>query len=389
MKKEHVNEIKGILVLACGLILFASFSSFIPTDLPWYTSSPNVPAHNLIRIVGAYIAGLFLFVFGYSSYFFVVFLFFWSWNKLSGRDIEFTWAKFTSSLVLFCVISSLFSMTGPQMGAMRFQRAGLVGFMTADLLVKYLGWIGAYIVLFTLGILTLILTGEFLVSPILFKFVEWLQGFLLEVKERLAEYQQRFFAERKTSTARARKSIPRRSTKVEEEEEEEEYEEEEEDDEESSQPNIRIARPTPASAASSKPKVVGEYIIPTLDLLKDPPQISNSQLENDLTDGARILEATLLDFNVRVRVADIERGPVITRYELEPAPGVKVQKITALSDDIALAMRVAAVRIVAPIPGKNAVGVEVPNSKPSHPFSKNCWIFIYSDRDRRLTFCWI
>jgi len=72
-----------------------------------------------------------------------------------------------------------------------------------------------------------------------------------------------------------------------------------------------------------------------------------------------------------VRVADVERGPVITRYELEPAPGVKVHKIISLSDDIALAMKAPTVRIVAPIPGKNRVGVEVPNIQSSIVYLKD------------------
>jgi len=120
-----------------------------------------------------------------------------------------------------------------------------------------------------------------------------------------------------------------------------------------------------------KPKIVGEYHLPSLDLLEDPPEISESALQFDLESGAQILETTLKDFNVKVRVADIERGPVITRYELEPAPGVKVQQITTLADDIALAMKAAAVRIVAPIPGKNRVGIEVPNSAKAAVYLKD------------------
>ena len=62
MKKEHINEIKGIIILALGIILLASLVSFVPEDLSWFTSNPNVPAHNWIRITGAYIAGLSFFI---------------------------------------------------------------------------------------------------------------------------------------------------------------------------------------------------------------------------------------------------------------------------------------------------------------------------------------
>ena len=87
--------------------------------------------------------------------------------------------------------------------------------------------------------------------------------------------------------------------------------------------------------------------------------------------GAKILEETLSDFGVNVKVADIERGPVITRYELQPAPGVKVQSIASLANDLAMALSASAVRILAPIPGKNRVGIEVPNGSSAAVFLKD------------------
>jgi len=110
MKQEHINEIKAIIVLALGMILLASLISFVPEDLPWYISNPNQPAQNLIRITGAYAAGSIMFLFGNSAYGIVIFLFFWSWNKFTSRDIHFTIAKFFSFLVLFCVLSAFFSL---------------------------------------------------------------------------------------------------------------------------------------------------------------------------------------------------------------------------------------------------------------------------------------
>ena len=80
MKREHIaNEITGIVILATALILFASLISFVPEDLSWYTSSPNVPVKNLIRVTGAYSAGALFFLIGYSAYAIVVFLFFFGW----------------------------------------------------------------------------------------------------------------------------------------------------------------------------------------------------------------------------------------------------------------------------------------------------------------------
>src|SRR3989338_7960539 len=95
------------------------------------------------------------------------------------------------------------------------------------------------------------------------------------------------------------------------------------------------------------------------------PIINQSQLKSNLEESSRVLEDTLRDFSIDAKVVEVEQGPTITRYELQPAAGVKVQKITSLENDIALAMQAASVRILAPIPGKNRVGIEVPNRAAS------------------------
>jgi len=403
MKQEHINEIKAIIILALGMIILASLISFVPEDLPWHTSEPNVPAQNLIRVTGAYLAGSLLFVFGYSSYFFVVFLFFWAWNKFSSREIEFTISKFISFLILFCVISSLFSMTGAQESIFRFERAGIIGTLTSDFLIRYIGRLGAYVILLTLGTMAFIITGEFLVTPVVLslyeKLVEWYGTIKEKIKDKefnlsslkpninINQYSSKKAAKKKAKDEEEEEDDDEyeyvevdedeeeddeeyEEDEDEEEDDDEEYEddeEEEDDDEEEDEPRrkkkpkIKIA-PTKKIKVEEKEEFVAEYQIPPLTLLDDPPEIATSKIENALVGEAKLLESTLINFGVNGTVKDIERGPAITRYEIEPAPGVKVQKFTSLADDIALAMKAAAVRIVAPIPGKNRVGIEVPNS---------------------------
>ncbi|MZP31146.1 cell division protein FtsK [Heliobacterium undosum] len=115
-------------------------------------------------------------------------------------------------------------------------------------------------------------------------------------------------------------------------------------------------------AASGLPGVV-EYDLPPLSLLSRSMRVKSPRLDHDITENVRILEETLNNFGVRVKVTQVNRGPAITRYEVQPAPGVKVSKITNLADDIALSLAAGAVRIEAPIPGKAAVGIEVPNKE--------------------------
>ena len=125
------------------------------------------------------------------------------------------------------------------------------------------------------------------------------------------------------------------------------------------------------STVDAKPKITpaaprrqaaGGFQLPSLDLLTTPPPVSQRQIADDLHANARVLEETLREFGVEATVVNVDRGPTVTRYELTPAPGVKLTKIVSLSDELALVMKAASCHVVAPIPGKGRVGVDVPNT---------------------------
>lgn len=107
--------------------------------------------------------------------------------------------------------------------------------------------------------------------------------------------------------------------------------------------------------------LIENYDFPTLDLLKEPEKNVKGVTEQELMDNARKLVETLKSFGVQTKVLQVCKGPAITRYELQPMAGVKVSKIVGLADDIALNLAAPAVRIEAPIPGKAAIGIEIPN----------------------------
>lgn len=107
------------------------------------------------------------------------------------------------------------------------------------------------------------------------------------------------------------------------------------------------------------------YKLPPLTLLARPNRVKSIRYNKDINENVRILEETLESFGVRARVIQVSRGPAITRYEIQPPSGVKVSRIVGLADDIALSMAAPGVRIEAPIPGKAAVGIEVPNKEIS------------------------
>ncbi|HLP00893.1 MAG TPA: DNA translocase FtsK 4TM domain-containing protein [Opitutaceae bacterium] len=130
--------------------------------------------------------------------------------------------------------------------------------------------------------------------------------------------------------------------------------------------NLKIVAPeTTRKAAAPQPTRSEDYIFPTLDLLKEPVKVATATNEAEHFQNAETLLRTLGEFGVEVSLGEIHTGPVITRYEVMPAPGVRVEKIASLDKNIALGMKAQSVRILAPVPGKGVVGVEVPNQKPT------------------------
>ncbi len=388
MRTEHLNEIKGIIILALALILLASFVSYVPEDLIWYTAHPNTPAHNLIRITGAYTAGSLFFLIGYSAYLLVVFLLFWSWNIFTCRITAFSAARGISLGVLVTVMSGLFSLVGPQAAADRFSRGGWIGLVFADFLANNLGAVGAYIILFAMACLCLVVTADFLVSPFIIKVTRGIIALWESWRSGQINFAWPDFGRKDAAPARRKvekepeekpEARPVKVKTAPEEVKKPVKEEKPEPPPKPKAPNIRIVeqKTEPPKEREDKPLVIGNYQLPPFDLLKDPVKISESNVQELLVSGAKKLEETLANFGVTARVADIERGPVITRYELEPAPGVRVQSINTLSNDIALAMQASSVRIQAPIPGKNRVGIEVPNGAAAAVVLKD--VLIQSD----------
>lgn len=126
-------------------------------------------------------------------------------------------------------------------------------------------------------------------------------------------------------------------------------------------PRLLPRKPKPIAVASTP--MIGNYKLPTLDFLQvADPTIKPTESKEELMANARLMQQTLAQFDIEVALGDITKGPTITRYELHPAPGVKLEKISGLSNNIAAALKAERINILAPVPGKSSVGVEVPNA---------------------------
>jgi len=128
----------------------------------------------------------------------------------------------------------------------------------------------------------------------------------------------------------------------------------------SAKPKGALKKHRPLSVASTP--MIGNYQLPPLDFLQHPDMtLKPTESKEELMANARLMQQTLAQFEIEVSLGDITKGPTITRYELHPAPGVKLEKISALSNNIAAVLKAERINILAPVPGKSSVGVEVPN----------------------------
>jgi len=365
VKEKRLNEVKGVILFALGLMVLASLIRFDRLDLAFYTSHPNIPAKNFLGIFGAYLGGIIIFLFGRPTSFILPVLVLALGVKFFRQHEPYlSIPRILGMLLLLLSLSSLIGMFNLSNQYVRFYLSGFFGAAISSFITSYFSRLGGFIIFITFIILSLALVTEIMISSLFMNTVDKTKSFLgllapifkLKRREKATPVKVKLPAVNNIKPA----ILPKKEESL------------------VSEPQVLIkpkiqikTKPTePAPKVRPQELKIGDYHLPSLDLLDTPPPFEARQIKDDLEASARILEETLEDFGISAKVTDIERGPVITRYELEPAPGVKLNRIVTLSDDIALAMKAQSVRIIAPIPGKGRVGVEVPNTQGSFVYLK-------------------
>ncbi len=342
-----LREIKGIAYLVCASILGGSLVSYHPSDkLIWNVSGPLGDAKNLFGTIGAHISGgIFLFL-GFSSFWLVVFALGMALLSFRGRSLHSPLkVSLTAALVLLSS-SALLAMRFPApivfKGA-KFMAGGLSGLYIAHLSERLLNQFGSYVLLGAVFIISLMLLTHLSFSWLLSHVWSWFRALYRAVATVMEKRKAR--KERSQKTSEKIKKIKTR-------------------------PKVKVIQPPPEPPKEPEQisfpfmKSSADFTLPHLDLLDDPPDREPMEIQREsLEMNARRLEKKLADFGVEGEVSEIMPGPVITMYEFKPAPGVKISKVAGLADDLALALRAPSIRIVAPIPGKAAIGIEIPNNK--------------------------
>ncbi len=369
MNEKKRSEVIAFAWFAVSVLTLLSLISYTPDDIPFEVSTPNTSLHNFVGPFGAYLAWAMRMLFGNTAYFLVPLFLFWSIAKWAGKPSQRLWLRMFSIIIFLLSACALFSMTGAPNETLRFQYGGILGYFSSVFLANVFGHAGSFVAL-SLFILSVILATELLVLQIATALIAKTRSRLLaRSAERGMPVAGVPSAKPKNKPATVLTDL-KKNLKQQIEEKMKPFAREERPAPVPSKPHIRLSNPKPEPFKTTAPKgplvmvpkeTGGNYQLPPLDLLDDTPVGDQSKAKDDLEESSRILEDTLRDFDIDAKVVEVEQGPTITRYELQPAAGVKVQKITSLENDIALAMTAASVRIIAPIPGKSRVGIEVPN----------------------------
>ncbi|MDY0292040.1 MAG: DNA translocase FtsK 4TM domain-containing protein [Desulfuromonadaceae bacterium] len=361
------REIAALAWLALGTYLLLCLASFSNADPSFNNNLAPEEIHNYGGIIGAHVADILYQFIGIPALLLPLMAFFLAWRLLRARAVKLRPYKIISFIVFSVSSAGLLALRlhSINLGEEKIAEAGgAIGRLLHNFLAEYLNTAGAALVLLVCCAVSAIIMTRFSLTL-----------FFAGLGDRMA----RFFEQRQQQKA-LKKSEKQKAKAAE----------------------PRIATPEPKKIRNQKNKTRGKgskkeaqaetqavfdfietsgaYHAPSLSLLDHdgdtPPPVDRDALMA----MARILENKLKDFNISGEVVEVKPGPVVTMFEFAPAPGIKVNRIAGLSDDLSMALRATSIRIVAPIPGRGVVGIEIPNNTRETLYLKDV---IASDQFRK------
>ena len=349
--RESALYVFGVL----AFILWYALSTYDSADPGFSQATSSAEIHNGIGRTGALVSDLLFTLFGRPAYLFTIMVFYLGWmlyreqktqQPLSRMNYALRGGGFVLTLVTSCALSTLhFSDAGFTQTA-----GGIIGQIVGNWLESVMKLLGASTLLFVIWVASLSLFLAISWFSVMDRIGRWCLAGYEKARYKLSELRDK---------AEGRKQQAARQDVLETEKKRTAGR---------SRPRIEPVIPSlPPSERAERERQVplfdaaaaGE--LPPLSLLDDPSPQRSGYSEESLEAMSRLVELKLKDFGVDVEVRSVSPGPVITRFELDPAPGVKVSQISNLSKDIARSLSVVSVRVVEVIPGKSFVGLEIPN----------------------------
>ena len=384
-KGEKRPQALGVLLLGLGAFLLVCLISHSPLDPP--NSSRSVAESlNWGGWIGAYASyGAFAGM-GLAAYVWPMLLLLWGWNRVRCQPVALAVQR-SVGLLLMAVFISIATGLPDYSPHTAYALGGVLGTqISLDFLIPYLGRLGAAVLLGALFVVAVILT-----PGMNWRLLAWLGGglavvwqwlgrlrrFRPAVKSKAAKWEKdkgagamwpEADAEPRVAAAGASWKPMVEEVDTVEPRVQELARVERRERKKKKKPAVEDAVvPEPVrqqeKAEPARKPASGRYKIPSTQLLDEVPASQSDVSKEALLENAKLLENALGNFDVASKVVEVSPGPVVTRYEVEPAPGVKVNRIAALSDDLARVMSAKGIRIQAPVPGKSVVGVEIANQE--------------------------
>ena len=358
---HRLSESFFILSILLAVYLVACLGSYDPTDPGPFNSTASDQVHNMGRLFGAWMANFFLFLTGYLAYSLPVLLIYIGWlvyskaGKPSGKATWPEWlARFTGLLLFILSATGLAHLHAyPPAGSMPAGGGGVIGVQIATPLLEMTGALGS----------TLFLLAMLLVGLTLFAGISWFQ-----VMDSIGRYTLSAMTWLAATIAGLRDWFAGRRAKAQRVEvRKADSERQKTKPKRKIEPQISSLENEPSKRASREKqqplfKNLPAGSLPPLELLDEPPEQVAGYSTEVLEAISRQVELKLADFGVQVDVVEVHPGPVITRFELQPAPGIKSAQISNLAKDLARGLSVISVRVVEVIPGKSTIGLEIPNA---------------------------
>ncbi|QTA78891.1 DNA translocase [Desulfonema limicola] len=413
------KELLGILLFFIVAFSAISLLSYSPLDPSIANPMTGGQIHNLFGLIGAHISGLFIFLFGLGAGWIPVILGFASYYIFNNRPKNEMLMPAAGALILVITSSGIFALGGDsfEIFGNKISSGGVIGINLNIFIVRYFNNTGGFIVLSLIWIIGFVLAAETSIVIIgnnlrnfTIKTINYFKSLYLSWKnrgklpERIKKARPEPIPVKKAAQIKniARKikmldmtSIPPKPIKkmLDMKKEEDADLVILKNDETSALP-VKTSKPDNDKNTESEPglkkennsnklknkqaqtnndqepgltelkrKKNSKYQKPVITFMNEPKHDFGTEDKEFLEHQAQLLAAKLEDFGVKGRVSNVIPGPVITTYEYKPAPGIKINKVVNLTDDLALALRAISIRIVAPIPGRAVIGIEVPNAK--------------------------
>jgi DNA segregation ATPase FtsK/SpoIIIE, S-DNA-T family len=382
-ERNHRLDLVSAGLAVVALFLAISLASFDPADPPSdHVYPPNATVRNACGRVGAWIASPLVELLGIASFGVI------GWTVLASLALALRLPRGVVARQAIGGTALLFAVAA---GADRLQTStgfetiagagGTVGFFLANHLHDNLSHAGSGLLLASVGLLgSVLILGSYayvLLGAMKRSAGRGARGMHAGLMGAIAWLRRpRPVDEPETNLEEIDAEESKETLEEEGDDESEESDEldesveEELEDEEETVPIVRTGfdQVVMAKEQEEEPEKVVEKIhknfkLPSLDNLDDQQPFELDEHESEIRERAKLLERTFLEFEMKVKVVQIDTGPVVTQYEIELEPGLRARRVIALSDDIAIALKASSVRIVAPLPGKNTVGIEVPNAR--------------------------